>query len=72
MAYRIHLPLSVHIFTPTVSDPRLYVCLLADDAKVFLAVHVDNFGVAAVSTALKEKTMAAIQEVYRCVESDLN
>ena len=58
-------------FTPTVSDPRLYVRLLDDGAKVYVAVHVDDFGVAATSTALKAETMAAIQEVYRCVESDL-
>ena len=58
-------------FTPTVSDPRLYIRLLADGAKVYVAVHVDDFGVAATSVALKQETMAAIQEVYRCVESDL-
>ena len=53
------------------SDPRLYVRLLADGAKVYVAVHVDDFGVAATSVALKQETMAAIQEEYRCVESDL-
>ena len=58
-------------FTPTVSDPRLYIRLLDDGTKAYVAVHVDDFGVAASTTALKEETMAAIQEVYRCVESDL-
>ena len=58
-------------FTPTVSDPRLYVRLLEDGTKAYVAVHVDDFGVAATTVTLKEEIMAAIQEVYRCVESDL-
>ena len=58
-------------FTPTVSDPRLYVRLLTDGAKAYVAVHVDDFGVAATSTELKNETMEAIQEVYRFVDSDL-
>ena len=58
-------------FTPTVSDPRLYVRLLDGGAKAYVAVHVDDFGIAASTTALKEETMAVIQEVYRCVEGDL-
>ena len=58
-------------FSPTVSDPRLYVRLQDNGSKVYVAVHVDDFGIAATSTELKEETMKAIQEVYRCVESDL-
>ena len=58
-------------FTPTVSDPRLYVRILADGTKAYVAVHVDDFGVAASTPALLKQTMAAVQEVYRCVESDL-
>ena len=58
-------------FTPTVSDPRLYVRLLEDGRKVYVAVHVDDFGIAASTPELKAETMTAIQEVYRCVESDL-
>ena len=34
-------------FTPTVNDPRLYVRLLADGTKAFVAVHVDDFVMAA-------------------------
>ena len=58
-------------FTPTVSDPRLYVRLYDNGTKVYVAVHVDDFGIAASTTALKNETMAAIQEVYKCVEGDL-
>ena len=58
-------------FTPTVSDPRLYVRLLADGTKVYVAVHVDDFGIAASTSELKEETMAAIRTVYNCVEGDL-
>ena len=45
--------------------------LLVDGTKAYVAVHVDDFGVAASTVALKVETMAAIQEVCRCVESDL-
>ena len=58
-------------FTPTVSDPRLYVRSHPDGTKAYVAVHVDDFGVAASTVALKVEIMAAIQEIYRCVESDL-
>ena len=46
-------------FTPTVSDPRLYVRLLADGTKAYIAVHVDDFGIAASTPELKAETMAA-------------
>ena len=58
-------------FTPTVSDPRLYVRLLADGTKAYVAVHVDDFGIAASTPELKAETMAAIRTVYNCVEGDL-
>ena len=58
-------------FTPTISDPRLYVRLLEDGTKAFVAVHVDDFGIAASTTALKEETMAAIRTVYNCVKGNL-
>ena len=58
-------------FTPTVSDPRFNVRLYDDGTKVFIAVHVDDFGIAASNTALKLEAMVAIQEVYNCVEGDL-
>ena len=45
--------------------------LLTDGTKAYVAVHVDDFGIAASTVALKEEVMATIQEVYRCVESDL-
>ena len=50
-------------FTPTVSDPRLYVRLLTDGTKAYVAVHVDDFGIAASTVALKEEVMTALQEV---------
>ena len=34
-------------------------------------MYVDDFGIATTSTLLKKETMEAIQEVCRCVESDL-
>ena len=47
-------------FTPTVSDPRLYVLILEDGWKAFVAVHVDDFGICASDPGLKTETMAAI------------
>ena len=44
-------------FTPTVTDPRLHVRLLDDGTKAHVGVLVG--------------ALAAIQDVYRCVESDL-
>ena len=41
-------------FIPTVSDPRLYVRMLADGTKAYVAVHVDDFGIAASTPALKK------------------
>ena len=58
-------------FRPTVSDPRLYVRILEGGRKAYVAVHVDDFGIAASDTELKEETMAAIRTVYNCVEGDL-
>ena len=58
-------------FTPTVSDPRVYVRLYHDETKVYVAVHVDDFGIAASNTVLKLEAMAAIQKVYNCVKGDL-
>ena len=34
-------------------------------------MHVDDFGIAATSMALKKEIMEAIQDVCRCVASDL-
>ena len=59
------------LFTHAVTDPRLYVRLLDDGTKDYVAEHVDNFGIATCTTALKEETMVAIYGVYRGVESDL-
>ena len=58
-------------FTPTISDPRLYVRLLKDGTKVYVAVHVGDFGIAARTTAMKEETMAVLRTVYNCMECDL-
>ena len=48
-------------FTPTLSDPHLYVRLFAEGKKVYVVVHVDDFGIAACNTALKRETMDAIR-----------
>ena len=40
-------------FSPTVSEPRLYVRMLADGTKASVTVHVDGFGIAASTPALK-------------------
>ena len=58
-------------FTLTVSHPRLYVRMLADGTKAYVAVHVDDIGIAASTSALKEETMAVIRTVYNCVVGDL-
>ena len=56
---------------PTISDPRLYVRIYDDGTKVYVAVHVDDFGIAASTVAQKTETMAAIRSAYNCTESDL-
>ena len=42
-----------------------------NNTKVYVAVHVDDFGVAASTPALKEETVSTIRRVYNCVEGDL-
>ena len=59
-------------FIPTVSDPRLYVRLHADGTKVYIAVHVDDFGIAASNTALMKEVVDHIKVIYQCVEGDLD
>ena len=46
--FRAHSDASLRSFsfTPTASDPRLYVRLLEDGIKAYIAVHVDDFGIA--------------------------
>ena len=58
-------------FTPTVSDPGLYVHLIEDGTKAYIAVHVDDFGIASSNKALKEENMAAIKSGHSRVEGDL-
>ena len=58
-------------FTVIVNDPRLYVRMLAGGTEAYVAVHVDDFGIAASTPMLKQETMDAIQTVYNCVEGDL-
>ena len=55
----------------TASEPRIYVQIHDEEAKVYVAVHVDSFGIPASTIALKEETMAVIQEVFKRVEGDL-
>ena len=45
--------------------------MLADGTKIYVAVLVDDFGIAASTPALKQETMDAIRSVYNCVEGDL-
>ena len=59
-------------FTPTVSDPRLYVKLNGDGTKVYIAVHVDDFGIAASNKSLMKEAIAQIKSIYQCVEGDLD
>ena len=59
-------------FTPTVSDPRLYVKLNGDGTKVYIAVHVDDFGIAASNKTLMKEAIAQIKSIYQCVEGDLD
>ena len=59
-------------FTPTVSDPRLYVKLNGDGTKVYIAVHVDDFGIAANNKTLMKEAIAQIKSIYQCVEGDLD
>ena len=44
---------------------------MADGTKAYVAVHVDDFGIAASTPELKAETMAAIRTVYNCVEGYL-
>ena len=44
-------------FTPTVSDPCLYERFLDDGKEICVAFYVDDFGVAASDTVLKEEIM---------------
>ena len=48
-------------FTPIVSDPRLYLRLLAEGTKAYVAVHVDDVGIAASTPELNAETMAEIR-----------
>ena len=57
--------------SPTVSDSHLDVNLIADETKIYVAVHADDFGIAASNTVLKEETMSAIKEINNYTESDL-
>ena len=59
-------------FTPTVSDPRKCVRQQADGIKVYIAVHVDDFGIAASNKASMKEVVAHIKRIYQCVEDDLD
>ena len=45
-------------FTPTLSDPRIYVKLNGDGTKLYIAVHVDDFGIAASNKTLMKEAIA--------------
>ena len=49
----------------------MYVRMLAGGTKAYVAVHVDDFGIAASTPALKQETMDAIRTSYNCAEGDL-
>ena len=59
-------------FTPTVSDPRLYVKFNGDGTKIYNAVHVDDFGIAARNKSPIEEVVAQIKVIYQCVDGDLD
>ena len=59
-------------FTPTSSDPRLYVRLHSDGSKAYIAVHVDDFGIAASNKTLMAEIVKAIRDIYWCTEGDLD
>ena len=59
-------------FTPTVSDPRLYVRLNADGTEEHIAVHVDDFDIAAIDKTLIKQVVAHINVTYHVVEGDLD
>ena len=60
--FRAHIDEVLRIIS-TVSDQRSYVRLHDDGIKVFFTT--------ASTTALKNETMVAMQEVFKCVEGDL-
>ena len=59
-------------YTPTISDPRLYVKINVDGTKVYIAVHVDDFGIAASNKSLMKEVVNQIRAIYQCVEGDLD
>ena len=59
-------------YTPTISDPRMYVKIYVDGTEVYIAVHVDDFGIAASNKSLMKEVVAQIRTIYQCVEGDLD
>ena len=51
-------------YTPTVSDPRLYVKINFDGTKVYSAVQVDDLGIAASTKALVKKIVTQIIVIF--------
>lgn len=45
--------------------------LNSDDTKVYIAVHVDDFGIAASNKVMMAEVKAQIKQHYACVEGDL-
>ena len=46
--------------------------LNVDGIKVYIAVHVDDFGIAASNKSLMKQVLAQIKAIYQCVEGDLD
>ena len=57
-------------FTPTVSDPRLYVKINSDGTKVYVVVLVDDFGIAANNKTVLAKTKSQAKGIYMRLSGD--
>ena len=55
-------------FQPTVSDPRLYTKIYEGGSKAFIIVHVDDFGIAAATIAIRDEIMQQLRDAYNITE----
>ena len=60
-------------FTPTISDPRLYVKFYPDGTKAYISVHVDDLGIADSNKQLINEIKKELQKVYKLqFDTDFN
>ena len=57
-----------NIVGPGLVDVKLNV----DGTKVYIAVHVNDFGIAAGNKSFMKEAAARIKDIYQCVEGDLD